>query len=70
MAKLQRKDLSPSQMKRANLTTVVTVTLVYLVFIFIVATSHVSSLPHKIGYIIFFIALYIFTNICKEKYRV
>lgn len=67
MAKLQRKDLSPSQMKRANLTTVVTVTLVYLVFIFIVATSHVSSLPHKIGYIIFFIALYIFTAIYVRK---
>lgn len=67
MKLLQRKTLSKSQMKRANLTMVGTVTLVYLIFIYVVGASKITPFPWKIGIISFLAVLYIATAIFVRK---
>ena len=66
MLNLTRKDLTTDQMKRANITTSITVTIVYLICVFIVATSD-KSLIEKIAFGICYLVLYVVTALVVAK---
>ena len=67
MMKLTRKVLTPSQMKRANITTCITATMEYLFFIIIILTANDRTTLEKIVFTTFFVVWYIITALFALK---
>ena len=65
--KLTRKVLTPSQMKRANITTCITATMEYLFFIIIILTANDRTTLEKIVFTTFFVVWYIITALFALK---
>ena len=59
--KLLRKELKPDQTVRANKVVSITITLVYVFFIILVASSKTTGQAHKIGILIMYVVLYLFS---------
>lgn len=57
MIKLMRKDLTPDQMRRANITTSITVAMAYFFFIVIILVSKEQNMIEKIVFTSFFCGL-------------
>lgn len=72
MFQLARKELTPDQMKRANITTCTTVTMAYLFFIIIILTSAERTTLEKVIFTGFYVVWYgitaavVFKNITKK----
>ena len=66
MLNLTRKELTPDQMKRANVTTCITVTMAYLFYIIIIVTSERTTLE-KIIFTSFYVVWYALTAIFVAK---
>lgn len=66
MFKLTKKELTPDQVKRANITTSITVTLVYLACIFLTATSGQTPIE-KIAFCTFYVVWYLVTAVFIKK---
>lgn len=72
MFQLTRKELTPDQMKRANITTCTTVTMAYLFFIIIILTSAERTTLEKIVFTGFYVVWYgitaavVYKNITKR----
>ena len=64
--KFTRKDLPPDQMKRANITTCLTVTMAYVFYILIMLTSDRTTLE-KIIFVSFYVIWYALTAIFVAK---
>ena len=64
--KFIRKDLPPDQMKRANITTCLTVTMAYVFYILIMLTSDRTTLE-KIIFVSFYVIWYALTAIFVAK---
>lgn len=65
--KLTRKVLTPSQMKRANITTCITATMEYIFFIIIILTATDRTKLEKIVFTTFFVVWYIITALFALK---
>ena len=66
--KVLRKDLEPDKMRRANLITVVTVTLNYVIFILSILHSDSLNITRKIVYTTIYLVLYVVVAIYVKKH--
>jgi len=67
MKKLLRKDLTPSQFRRANIVVSMTISVVFLFFIIVTLTSKAVTTPVKIGSCVAMALIYIATAIFVQK---
>lgn len=68
MIKLMRKDLTPDQMRRANITTSITVAMAYFFFIVIILVSKEQNMIEKIVFTSFFVVWFAITTVFTKKY--
>lgn len=66
--KVLRKNLEPDKMKRANLVTVVTVTMSYVIFMASILMAEHLNTPRKIIYTGIYLAIYIVTALYVKKH--
>lgn len=68
MFNLTRKSLTPDQMKRANITASTTITLTYLICLFITLTSDKTVIEKIVFTCVYFLFIHLQCYLCQKTY--